>query len=147
MLHYIVIKLVDTPVHNCDIGVPLLYKAGRPRDDHVIFCLTSFKLFEYQTAQVRGSTVLFIVTSVGTTNLKELQGFELKRNNKNRAIILDNAHFVRYISYKRYLEIGSTSALWLTDFIKQSMEIYTRHSEYPYMKLLMILDVCKYEIC
>jgi hypothetical protein len=27
MLHYIVIEQVDTPVHNCDIGVPLLYKA------------------------------------------------------------------------------------------------------------------------
>jgi hypothetical protein len=27
MLHYIVIKQVGTPVHNCDIGVPLLYKA------------------------------------------------------------------------------------------------------------------------
>jgi hypothetical protein len=27
MLHYIVIKQADTPVHNCDIEVPLLYKA------------------------------------------------------------------------------------------------------------------------
>jgi hypothetical protein len=72
MLHYIVIKQVNTPVHNSDIGVPLLYKAlcfrpipqqfpnvrsgdaslterRRPRDYHVILCLTfeffsSFKL-------------------------------------------------------------------------------------------------------
>jgi hypothetical protein len=27
ILHYIVIKQVDTPVHNCDIGVPCIYKA------------------------------------------------------------------------------------------------------------------------
>jgi hypothetical protein len=27
MLHYIVVKQVDNPVHKCDIGVPLLYKA------------------------------------------------------------------------------------------------------------------------
>jgi hypothetical protein len=27
MLHDIVIKQVETPVHKCDIGVPLLYKA------------------------------------------------------------------------------------------------------------------------
>jgi hypothetical protein len=26
-MHYIAIKQVDTPVHNCDIGMPLLYKA------------------------------------------------------------------------------------------------------------------------
>jgi hypothetical protein len=38
MLHYIVIKQADTPVHNCDIGAPLLYKAWRPRDS----------LFEFQ---------------------------------------------------------------------------------------------------
>jgi hypothetical protein len=27
MLHYIAIKQADIPVHNCDIGVPLVYKA------------------------------------------------------------------------------------------------------------------------
>jgi hypothetical protein len=27
VLRYIVIKQVDTPVHNCDIGAPVLYKA------------------------------------------------------------------------------------------------------------------------
>jgi hypothetical protein len=40
MLHYIVIKRVGTPVHNCDIGVP--------RDDHVILCSTFEFLFEFQ---------------------------------------------------------------------------------------------------
>jgi hypothetical protein len=66
MLHYIVIKQVDTPVLSCDVGVPLLYKAWRSREDHVIlvpvsnvdfpriFC-SSFKLFENQT--VRSSRV------------------------------------------------------------------------------------------
>jgi hypothetical protein len=48
MLHYTVIKQVDTPVHNCDIGVPLLYKAWRPRDGHVILYSTFEFLFEFQ---------------------------------------------------------------------------------------------------
>jgi hypothetical protein len=79
MLYYIVIKEVDPPVHNCDIGVPLLYKAlcFRPIPQHFlnlhvipcstwvivrvskldfpqIFC-SNFKLFKHQT--VRSSRV------------------------------------------------------------------------------------------
>jgi hypothetical protein len=40
MLHYITIKQVDTPVHKCDIGVPLLYKAWLRRDS-----LFDFRVF------------------------------------------------------------------------------------------------------
>jgi hypothetical protein len=79
MLHYIVIKQVDAPVHNCDIGVSLLYKAlcFRPialkflnvcsegasllRDDHVILC-SSFKLFEHQTVRSSRVHCIFIKT-------------------------------------------------------------------------------------
>jgi hypothetical protein len=52
MLHYIVTKQVDTPVHNYDIGVPLLYKERRPRDS----------LFEFQNR-------IFLEFFVRTLNL------------------------------------------------------------------------------
>jgi hypothetical protein len=39
---------VTLSVHNCDMGVPLLYKAWGPRDDHVILCSTFEFLFEIQ---------------------------------------------------------------------------------------------------
>jgi hypothetical protein len=44
MLHYIAIKRVYTPVHNCDIGGHFCTR----RDDHVILCSTFEFLFGFQ---------------------------------------------------------------------------------------------------
>jgi hypothetical protein len=79
VLHYIVIKQVDTSVHNCDIGVP--------RDYHVILCSTFESLFEFQKRiflefvvrvsscsnikpfEVRGSTAFILLFVVYLTTL------------------------------------------------------------------------------
>jgi hypothetical protein len=64
-LHNIVIKQVDNPIYNCDLGVPLLYKAWRPCDslfDFRVFVRASkpdfprtfcstFKLFDHQNVR------------------------------------------------------------------------------------------------
>jgi hypothetical protein len=71
MLDYVFIKQVDTPVHNCDIGVPLLYKAWWPRDDHVILRSTSEFLFEFQNR-------IFLEFFVRVSSCSYIKPFEVR---------------------------------------------------------------------
>jgi hypothetical protein len=76
---YIVIKQVDTPVHSCDIGVPLLFEAlcFRPLPQqflnvHVILCSTFEFLFEYQNRFFL--EILFEFQVVRTSNRSKFEG-------------------------------------------------------------------------
>jgi hypothetical protein len=71
MLHYIVIKQIDTPVHNCEIRVPLLYKAWRSRDDHVILCSIFEFLFEFQNR-------IFVDFFVRVSSCSNIKPFEVR---------------------------------------------------------------------
>jgi hypothetical protein len=62
MLHYIVIKQVDTPVHNCDIGVPLVRLSSFCSEfQNLIFIEIYVRVSSCSNInpfEVRGSTVL-----------------------------------------------------------------------------------------
>jgi hypothetical protein len=78
MLHYIVIKQADTPVHNCDIGMPLLYKALRTRDDHVT---TTWRprdsLFDFPVF-VRVTRPDFLEVFVRVSSCSNIKPFEVR---------------------------------------------------------------------
>jgi hypothetical protein len=105
MLLYIDIKHVDTPVHNCDIGVPLLYKAlcFRPIAEqflnvHVILCSIFEYLFEFQNR-------IFPELFVQVSSCSNTKPFEVRESTVFILLTYQNCAWLK-IYFEYLLKIG-----------------------------------------